>query len=70
MDVHEVIDQITQILDPKNVHWTIRVAKAIGKARPSGQLYEFLGDELVNRLWGPHAATEADALGPELISRA
>lgn len=46
------MDQITQILDPKNVHWTIRVARAIGEKRPTRQLLEFLGADVVNALWG------------------
>jgi len=53
VDIHELINQITQILDLKNVHWTIRVARAIGQQRPIGQLLEFLGADIVNALWGP-----------------
>lgn len=52
-DIKNVIDEITKILDVKNVHWTARVAKAIGVGRPSGQLLDFLGNDLVADLWGP-----------------
>jgi len=52
-DIHELINQITQILDPKNVHWTIRVARVIGERRPTGQLLDFLGTQVVDALWGP-----------------
>jgi hypothetical protein len=62
VDVHQLIDQITQILDPKNVHWTIRVARAIGEKRPDGQLLEFLGVNVVNALWG--AEREAAKVEP------
>jgi hypothetical protein len=52
VDLHQCINQLTQILDPKNVHWTIRVAKALGTERPSGQIADFLGAEVLNALWG------------------
>lgn len=51
-DVHELIHEITRILDEKNVHWTMRVARAVGKDRPVGQLLDFLGADVVNALWG------------------
>jgi hypothetical protein len=52
-DIKPVIEQITQALDKRNVPWSIRVATAIGRSRPSGQIREFLGDEVVTALWGP-----------------
>lgn len=51
-DVHDLMEQITQILDPKNVHWIIRVARVIGEKRPAGQSLEFLGADVVTALWG------------------
>ena len=51
-DVKSVIEQLSLILDPKRVHWTVRVARVIGIRRPSGQISEFLGGEVVNALWG------------------
>lgn len=51
-DIKKVIEEVATILDPKRVHWTIRVAKAIGIGRPTGQLAEFLGDEVVSAIWG------------------
>jgi hypothetical protein len=59
VDIHDVINQITQILDPKNVHWTIRVARALGKERPSGNLLEFLGVDVANALWKSDSVSEA-----------
>ncbi|QGN54626.1 hypothetical protein [Novosphingobium sp. Gsoil 351] len=50
-DLKPVIEQLSLILDPKRVHWTVRVAAVIGKARPTGQIGDFLG-EVVNALWG------------------
>jgi hypothetical protein len=60
-DVKSVIEQLSLILDPKRVHWTVRVARVIGKLRPSGQIGDFLGEEVVNALWGepePEAPVE------------
>lgn len=59
IDIHEYMDQLTQIIDDKNVHWTIRVAKAVGDKRPTGQLGIFLSDDVVNALWGPEPVVEA-----------
>lgn len=52
-DIKRAIEEIATILDAKRVHWTIRVAKTIGTSRPTGQIGEFLGDEVVNAIWGP-----------------
>lgn len=51
-DIKDVIVQLSQIIDAKNVPWTMRVAKAIGDKRPEGQLAEFLGTTVVDSLWG------------------
>jgi predicted ATPase len=64
-DLKLVIEQLSLILDPKRVHWTVRVAAVIGKSRPSGQIGEFLGEEVITALWGqsaPEAAEATDAL--------
>jgi hypothetical protein len=37
-DVKRVIHEVSEILDDKHVHWTVRVARAIGQGRPAGQL--------------------------------
>jgi hypothetical protein len=51
VDVKDVIEQISYILDPKGVHWTSRVGRAIGRRRPEGQLAHFLGAEVLAALW-------------------
>lgn len=56
VDIKNVIQQINVILDEKHVPWTVRVGKCIGEKRPTGQLAEFLGEDLVNALWGKIAA--------------
>lgn len=55
-DVKPVINEISKILDSKNVPWSVRVAQTIGRARPSGQIATYLGDEVITALWGPAAA--------------
>ena len=52
-DIKKVINEIAKILDDKNVPWTVRIGKIIGAKRPIGQLAEFLGNDLINTLWGP-----------------
>ena len=51
-EVKNVINQLSDIIDPKCVHWTIRVARVIGEIHPAGQIAEFLGDGVVEALWG------------------
>jgi ABC-type branched-subunit amino acid transport system ATPase component len=50
-DIKSVISELSMILDPKHVHWTLRVGRAIGKTRPTGQLSTFLGANVVGALW-------------------
>jgi energy-coupling factor transporter ATP-binding protein EcfA2 len=52
VDVKSVINEISKIIDKKNVVWTRRVGKCIGEHRPSGQIKDFLGESVVNALWG------------------
>lgn len=49
--VKDVINEIASTLDPKNVHWTVRVGVTIGRSIPAGQLREFLGADVVSALW-------------------
>ncbi len=51
-EIKTVIHELTEILDPKKVHWTMRVAKCIGAQRPTGELVDFLGQNVVEALWG------------------
>ena len=50
-DIKKVIEELGRILDKKNVHWTVRVAHAIGRKKPEGDLADFLGEEVVGSLW-------------------
>jgi hypothetical protein len=51
IDIKSLIEEISLALDPKRLHWTIRVARTIGAARPTGQLAVFLGGEVLSALW-------------------
>ncbi len=59
-DLKVVINEVANILDDKNVPWTVRVGKRIGTERPTEQLPEFLGNELIDALWGPEPALEEE----------
>ena len=61
-DLKPVIEQLSLILDPKRVHWTVRVAAVIGRDRPTGQMGDFLGPEVVNALWGEAPPQTADGI--------
>lgn len=51
VDIKALIQEIAVVLDPKNVAWAIRIGSAIGRARPSGELEEFLGPMAISALW-------------------
>ncbi|GAB3491162.1 hypothetical protein GCM10027399_08960 [Curvibacter fontanus] len=51
VDLKGLIEPIAAILDAKNLPWTTRVSYAIGHAKPTGQLAEFLGHGLLQALW-------------------
>jgi len=51
IDINDVILQLAQILSPKNVPWTQRIAKCIGDKKPEGQLADFLGVDVIDSIW-------------------
>jgi predicted ATPase len=51
IDLKRYIGEISKILDSKNVHWTIRVGSRIGRGKPTGQLADFLGPNLIASFW-------------------
>ena len=51
IDIKNVMREIVSLLDPKSVEWTLRVGAAIGKAKPSGELADFLGTSVLDALW-------------------
>ncbi len=59
-DLKPIIKELEQILDTRRVHWTIRTAQVIGRERPTGQLADFLGEEVVLSLWGEVPAAEVE----------
>ena len=50
-DIKEVINELALILDEKNLPWTLRVGKCIGKNKPTGKLSDFLGEKIITTLW-------------------
>jgi hypothetical protein len=45
--IHHQIDTHSNTTD-----WRIRVGKVLGKERPTGELFDFLGKGLVDYIWG------------------
>jgi len=62
VDLKGIIEEVASILDPKRVHWTLRVARALGTKRPTGQLEAFLGEEVVTSLWGADRTSQGTAI--------
>jgi hypothetical protein len=62
-ELKNIINEVALILDTKRVPWAVRVGNAIGRARPSGQLAEFLGPTLLGALWplSPSTTQQAEA---------
>lgn len=51
--IHNKIDTHSNTTD-----WRIRVGKVLGKERPTGELLDFLGNDVVNYIWGELVVTE------------
>lgn len=50
-DIKALISEVSGAVDAKPVHWTQRVGVTLGRAKPTGQLATFLGQEVVAALW-------------------
>jgi predicted ATPase len=61
VDLKNLMEALTEILDEKRVLWTLRVARALGVARPANQIADFLGNEVLAALWGESSDTEPEA---------
>jgi predicted ATP-dependent endonuclease of OLD family len=55
VDIKHLINEIARILDNQNLSWTLRLGKIIGDAKPNGMLADFLGKEVVSKLWPNNA---------------
>lgn len=51
VDLKGLMNQVSEILDPKRVDWAIRLGSVIGKMRPNGELADFLGAQVLEALW-------------------
>lgn len=52
VDLKGLMEQLSKIIDVKNVDWRIRVGRLIGQQKPVGQIAEFLGQDVIDALWG------------------
>lgn len=59
VDLKRVIHEIAEILDQKQLNWSYRLGKIIGKQKPTGMLAEFIGEELVSMLWDRNSHVDA-----------
>lgn len=50
-DLKNIINEISNILDSKHVHWTTRVGNRLGKDKPTGELANFLGESVISAIW-------------------
>lgn len=57
-DLKSIIHQLAEILDPKGLLWTVRLGKILGQGRPSGNLADFIGNEVMSAVW-PAANAQA-----------
>jgi hypothetical protein len=51
-EVKAVINELAEILDPKQLLWSVRLGKFIGRARPVGMLADFIGVDVLTLIWG------------------
>jgi len=50
-DLKEYMQEVQDSIDDKHVNWAMTIGRAIGKQKPTGQLADFLGDEVVSSFW-------------------
>jgi len=51
VDLKNIINELSSILDPKKLLWTRRVGACIGINKPEGQLASFLGNDVMKTFW-------------------
>lgn len=51
VDLKGIINELTDILDNKKLHWTMRVGQTIGRREPRNELAHFLGQGIITALW-------------------
>ena len=51
VDLKDLIDPLSKILDDVGLHWTQRIGQTLGKRKPRSQLIDLLGEEVINALW-------------------
>lgn len=51
VDCKSVINELSWIIDKKNVLWTMRIGQTLGRRKPEGQLLDFLGSDVISAIW-------------------
>lgn len=52
-DAKGLMIPLVQVLDTKEVPWTVRLGKVLGQTRPTGELADYLGPDVMDALWPP-----------------
>ncbi|MBU6400105.1 MAG: AAA family ATPase [Verrucomicrobia bacterium] len=58
-DLKGLMETLAQILDPKGGDWRLRIGQCLGRSRPTGELADFLGNQVMSAFW-PVAAIASD----------
>lgn len=51
VDLKGLMVPLVQILDEREVPWTVRLGKVLGQSRPTGDMADYLGSDVVGALW-------------------
>lgn len=51
IDLKGYINEIQDSIDDKHVNWAMRIGRTIGKQKPTGQLADYLGTDVMNAFW-------------------
>lgn len=54
VDLKGLMVPLVQIFDEKEVPWTVRLGKVLGQSRPTGDMADYLGPDVVGALWPPN----------------
>jgi|APSaa5957512535_1039671.scaffolds.fasta_scaffold27089_5 hypothetical protein len=50
-DCKDIINELSKILDTRNLVWSQRIGKELAKTHPVGELADFLGSEVIKNIW-------------------
>jgi len=49
-DLKNIVNEVAEILDPKKLHWTVRVGKVIGAGAFGNEMRNFLGEKICEKI--------------------